>query len=371
MGSQRDIGPPGRAEKGGDSGVRVTRYILKRLLVAIPQMLLISVVTFVLIRMLPGDPARLELGPLASQDAVDRRRSELRLDETLPVQFFAYLRRLFEGDLGTSWVNGSKVSADLAQRVPATLELITIGILVVLIVFIPFAIATSVRGGGIVVRILKKIAYGYGMIAGALPDFWLGLLLIYLFFVRLGIMPGPTGRLNIGETPPTRITGFYTVDGVLTGNFSVAWSAFTHLILPVATLAFVFGAPIFKMTQSKMSEALRSDYTYYSEALGLPSWRILVYAFRNSAPAVIVIAGVISGYLLGGAVLIETVFNLNGAGQYAVQSVTTSDYAPIQAFVLIAAIFTMLVYLAVDLFHFISDPRVEAGGASILEVVDG
>lgn len=348
---------------------RTTRYVARRLLIAVPQMLLISLVTFILIRMLPGDPAKLELGPLASQAAVDARRAELRLDETMPVQYGAYLKRLFEGDFGTSWVNGTQVRDDLSRRVPATLELITIGLLVVLIVFIPFAIATSIRGGGLIVRGLKKLAYGYGMIAGALPDFWLGLLLIYFFFTRLGIAPGPTGRLDIGESPPPRVTGFYTVDAVFAGQWDTAWSALSHLLLPVISLAFVYGGPIFKMTQSKMAEALRSDYTYYAEALGLPRRKVLFYAFRNAAPAVIVITGVISGYLLGGAVLIESVFNLNGVGLYAVNAVTTADYAPIQAFVLIAAVFTMLVYLAVDLFYFISDPRVEHGG-SVLELAD-
>jgi len=349
--------------------MRTVRYIARRLLIAVPQMLLISVVTFVLIRMLPGDPARLELGPLASDEAIDARRAELRLDESMPVQYGAYLKRLFQGDFGSSWVNGSQVRDDLGQRVPATLELITYGLVLVLIVFIPFAIATSIRGGGIVVRSLKRVAYGYGMVAGALPDFWLGLLLIYVFFTRLGIAPGPTGRLDIGESPPPRVTGFYTVDGVLAGQWGTAWSALAHLILPVVTLAFVYGGPIFKMTQAKMAEALRSDFTYYAEALGLPQRKVLFYAFRNAAPSVIVISGVISGYLLGGAVLIETVFNLNGVGQYAVNAVTTADYAPIQAFVLIAAVFTMLVYLAVDLVYFISDPRVEPGG-SLLEVAD-
>lgn len=358
---------------GAISAMRILRYTGRRFLIAVPQMLFISLVTFILIRMLPGDPARLELGPLSSQEAVDRRRSQLRLDESIPVQYFAYIRRVLSGDFGTSWVNGSQVRDDLARRVPATLELISIGLLVVIVVFIPFAIATSIRGGGIAVRVLKKIAYGYGMIAGALPDFWMGLLLIYVFFVRLGISPGPTGRINIGEKPPTTITGFYTVDGILTGNFSVAWSALSHLILPVITLAFVYGAPIFKMTQSKMIAALRSDYTYYAEALGLPRRKIMGYAFRNAAPSVIVISGVISGYLLGGAVLIESVFNLNGVGQYVIQAVTTSDYGPIQAFVLIAAVFTMLVYLAVDLFYFLSDPRAEVGGSvlSMEEASDG
>lgn len=347
--------------------MRLFRYAGRRFLILIPQMLFISVVTFVLIRLLPGDPAKLELGPLASQDAINRRRAQLRLDEALPVQYMAYIQRLARGDFGTSWVNGSEVRRDLGQRVPATLELISIGLLVVFVIFIPFAIATSIRGGGIVVRALKKVAYGYGMVAGALPDFFLALVLIYVFFVRSGIAPGPTGRLDIGEKPPKTTTGFYTIDGLLSGNLSVAWSALSHLILPLFTLAFVYGAPIFKMTQSKMSAALRSDYTYYAEALGLPRLRIMGYAFRNAAPSVIVISGVISGYLLGGAVLIESIFNLNGVGQYVIQAVTTSDYAPIQAFVLVAAVFTMLIYLAVDLLYFLSDPRADVQGSALAQ----
>src|SRR5205823_9938187 len=166
-------------------------------------------------------------------------------------------------------------------------------------------------------------------------------------FTKLHWAPGPEGRLGISQQPPKDITGLYTFDALVTGNWSILWASIVHLILPVITLAFVYGAPIFKMTRSTMATALRSDYTTYAEGFGLPHWKILLYALRNAAPPVIVIAGVVSGYLLGGAVLIETVFDLNGIGQYAFQSITTNDYAPIQAFVLVAAIFTMLVYLIV------------------------
>jgi ABC-type dipeptide/oligopeptide/nickel transport system permease component len=342
--------------------MQIAKYAARRIVLVIPQMLLISIATFVLIRMLPGDPARLQLGPMASDEGVEALRDKLALDDSLPQQYLAYLERLSQGDLGQSWVNSTNVSDDLLDRIPATLELIGLGMLLVLIVLVPLGIITAARGGGRTTRGLKKLTFGYGLLAGALPDFWLGLLFIFIFFTTFGLLPGPEGRLAIGEAPPDQITGFYTVDSLLTGNISTFVSSAEHLLLPVVTLAFVYGAPIYKMTRSAMTTALRSDYVAYSEGFGLSHHKVLWYAFRNAAPPVVVMIGVVTGYLLGGAVLIETVFNLNGVGQYAVQSVTSADYAPIQGFVLLAAIFTMLAYLIVDLIYFAADPRVRSRG---------
>lgn len=336
-------------------------YIGRRLILLVPQLLLISIVTFVLIRALPGDPARLELGPLAPQEGVELLRQQLRLDRPLPEQYVAYLERLASGNLGRSWVNSTEVSADLATRLPATLELILVGMLLVAIVLIPLAMLSAMPGGGLVGAVTRKISLGYGLLAGALPDFWLGLMLIFVFFSLLGWAPGPEGRLGILDISPDYVTGMYTVDSLIAGDLATFWSALSHLILPAITLAFVYGAPIFKMVRSSLEGALKADYTLYAQAVGLRPSTTLRYAMRNAAPPSIVVTGVVSGYLLGGAVLIETVFNLNGLGQYAVQSITTADYAPIQAFVLLSAIFTMLVYLAVDLAYFATDPRVSRG----------
>ena len=344
--------------------MQIGLYVGRRLLLLVPQLFLISIVTFGLIRLLPGDPARLQLGPLAPQAGVDALRTQLRLDQPLPQQYIAYIERLSRGDFGRSCHNQSSVASDLAQRIPATLELIGLGLLVVLVVHLPLAIITSTRGGGLATRFLKRVTFGYGLLAGALPDFWLGLLLIFVFFAQWHLAPGPEGRLAIMDVPPERITGAYTIDSLLTGNFPIFWSAVSHLVLPVTTLAFVYGAPIFKMARSTMTGALRSDYTTYAEGFGLPHWKILGYAWRNAAPPVVVIVGVVSGYLLGGAVLIETVFDLNGVGQYAVQAITTADYAPIQAFVLVAALFTIVVYLVVDLALVAIDPRVRVRARS-------
>lgn len=337
-------------------------YVARRFLIAVPQMLAISVVTFVLIRQLPGDPARLELGPLAPDAGVEALRERLHLNDSLVEQYWAYLTRVLQGDFGRSWVNQTSVADDLQARVPATLELMVAGLLLVALVMVPLALLTATRGDGLVRAISKKLGFGYSMLAGALPDFWLGLVLVFVFFTQLGWFPGPEGRLGITEVPPETVTGAYTVDALIAGDWGLFASAVAHLALPAITLAFVYGGPVFKMTQSAVGAALRSDYTVYAEAFGIPRRKVLGYAIRNAAPPVIVVTGVIVGYLLGGAVLIETVFNLNGVGQYAVQSITTNDYAPIQAFVLLAAFFTMLVYLAVDLVHFAVDPRVRTKG---------
>jgi ABC-type dipeptide/oligopeptide/nickel transport system permease component len=333
-------------------------YIARRLALAVPQMLLISVLTFTLIRMLPGDPARLQLGPLSTEEAVQELRNKLRLDEPLPAQYVAYLESVLHGDFGRSWTGGSEVADDLVERLPATLELITYGLLVIVLVLIPLGAITAARGGGIVRRFLKRLTFGYGLLAGALPDFWLGLLLIFIFFTTLGLAPPPEGRLGIGEIPPPHVTGFYTIDSLLAGQWETFGSAVAHLVLPVITLALVYGGAILKVTSLTVGRALRGDYTAFEEGLGLSQRQVLVLAMRNSAPPIIVMTGIVVGFLLGGAVLVETVFNLNGIGQYAVNAVTSADYAPIQAFVLVAALFTMFVYLVVDLLYLAVDPRV-------------
>jgi ABC-type dipeptide/oligopeptide/nickel transport system permease component len=333
-------------------------YIGRRLLLLIPQIFVISVVTFVLVRMLPGDPARLELGPLAPQEGVDMLRRQLRLDEGLPQQYIAYLTRLSHGDFGRSWVNSSAVADDLIARVPATIELIVSGMLIVFLVMVPLALIAANPSGGLLVRLTRRLSFGYGLLAGALPDFWLGLVLIFVFFSLLGWAPGPEGRVGILDASPDHVTGFYTIDALISEDWVLFRTVLAHLALPAIALAFVYGGPIFKMARSSMEAALRSDFTAYAVGLGLPRTTIIRWSIRNAAPPVVVITGVVTGFLLGGAVLIESVFNLNGLGQYAVQSITTADYAPIQGFVLISAVFTMFVYLLVDLTYFLIDPRI-------------
>jgi ABC-type dipeptide/oligopeptide/nickel transport system permease component len=342
--------------------MRFAVYLGRRFLFLIPQIILISFITFILVRLLPGNPARMSLGPLAPESAVEALRARWLLDRPIFEQYGAWLENAFSGDLGESWVNNTEVMDDLIQRIPVTLEIIFLALIMVFLVLVPLAIITAARTKNRIIRFFQNITFGYGMLAGALPDFLLGLVLIFIFFTHAGILPGPEGRLGILDFESPFITGSVLIDSLLAGDFDNFWSGAWHLIMPVFTLAFVYGAPIFKMLRSQMEGALQADYTTYAEAVGIKPRTVFLRAARVASGPTIVITGVVVMFLLGGAVLVETVFNLTGLGQYAVQAIVTADYAPLQGFVSFAAIFTMLVYLAVDLVQFAMDPRIKAVG---------
>lgn len=343
--------------------MRFAAYLGLRFLFLIPQIVLISFITFVLVRMLPGNPARMSLGPLAPESAVEALREKWLLDRPIFEQYGAWLEKAFAGDLGESWVNNTYVLDDLIQRIPVTIEIITLSLIMVFLFLVPLAIITAAKTKNRIVRFFQNITFGYGMLAGALPDFLLGLVLIFVFFTHVGILPGPEGRLGILDFESPFVTGSVLIDSLIAGDFDNFWSGAWHLIMPVFTLAFVYGAPIFKMLRSQMEGSLQADYTTYAEAVGIKPHTVFLRAARVASGPTIVITGVVVMFLLGGAVLVETVFNLTGLGQYAVQSIVTADYAPLQGFVSFAAIFTMLVYLAVDLVQFAMDPRIKAVGS--------
>jgi len=343
--------------------MRFAAYLGLRFFFLIPQIALISFITFVLVRMLPGNPARMSLGPLAPESAVEALREKWLLDRPIFEQYGAWLEKAFTGDLGESWVNNTYVLDDLIQRIPVTIEIIALALIMVFLFLVPLAIVTAARTKNRIVRFFQNITFGYGMLAGALPDFLLGLVLIFIFFTHAGILPGPEGRLGILDFESPFVTGSVLIDSLIAGDFDNFWSGAWHLIMPVFTLAFVYGAPIFKMLRSQMEGALQADYTTYAEAVGIKPHTVFLRAARVASGPTIVITGVVVMFLLGGAVLVETVFNLTGLGQYAVQSIITADYAPLQGFVSFAAIFTMLVYLAVDLVQFAMDPRIKAMGS--------
>ena len=342
--------------------MRFPLYIGRRVALLVPQIALISFITFALVRLLPGDPARLALGPLAPDAAVAALRAKMHLDLPIPQQYLQWLAAALSGDFGSSWVNNTRVGDDLLHRIPVTLELIVLSLLAVALILVPLAIVTAGHSRHPLVRVLRSATFGYGMLAGALPDFLLGLLLIFVFFTHLDILPGPEGRLGILDTSPPFVTGSILIDTLLAGDWGAFWSGAWHLVMPVFTLAFVYGAPIFKMLRSQMEVALAAEYTAYGLALGLRRSTVLLRAARAAAAPTIVIVGTVMMFLLGGDVLVESVFNLSGVGQYAVQAIVTADYAPVQGFVCFAAVFTMLIYLAVDLLHFALDPRIKVGG---------
>ena len=335
--------------------MRFWRYAGRRLAFLPVQLLIVSVIVFFLVRLLPGDPSYLLAGPFATVERVDEVRRRLGLDQPLYVQYARYLRSVMRGELGTSWITSQPVLQDIGQRLPATMELILAAMLLSVLVGIPLGVWTAVRKTGIA----DRAVFGYGMLAGALPDFWFALIMIFLFFFQLGWAPGPIGQLDLTVSIPPRVTGMYALDALLAGDGPAFRSALAHLVLPVTTLTAIYMPLVMKNTRSTMEEMLGSEFVAYARAAGVSRAVQLRYALRNSMPSVVTIVGILFWFLLGGAVLVETVFAWGGLGQYAVQSVVSSDYAPLQAFVLVTAVFTSIVFLLVDLGYFLLDPRIK------------
>lgn len=330
------------------------KFIGRRLLFVIPQLLGILIVSFLLIKTIPGDPAVLMLGPTATHAAIEALRTKLGLNQPLPVQFIYYLAHLLHGNLGTSWQTTRPVMDDLIQRFPATLELVLCGLLVAILIGVPLGMAAAVKERGWLARVTDL----YGVTAGAVPDFWLALMLIFLFYSGLHLVPAPLGRIGLSVIPPTTVTGFLTLDSLIAGNWAALLSALAHLCLPVLTLGLIYSVPILRMTQSTMDRMLHSDFSRYEVLCGLPRRVVVRRALRNALPSVITIVSVLFGYLLGGAVLIEIVFSWGGAGQYAVQGVLNADINPVLGFVIFAAVLSLIVYLLVDVVYFLIDPRI-------------
>lgn len=334
---------------------RPLRIVLGRLAMLLPQMAGVLVVTFVLVRLLPGDPALLLLGNMATPVSIAALREKLGLDGSIWEQFVRYAANVLDGDLGTSIFTSHTVVSDLWGRAPATLELVTYAMLFTVLIGVTLGVVSVVRRGGTVDRLSRA----YGLAAGAIPDFWVGLLLIFVLFYLLGWAPAPFGRIDAFVTPPPRVTGFYTIDSLIAGDLEAFASSSGRLFLPVLTLVIVNAGALMKMTGSIFADVYKSDFIRHQRACGLPEAMIVRSALRNSLPPMITTIGFLVGFQLGAAVLVETIFAWGGLGQYAVQAVINSDYPALQGFVLFAAAFILLVYLVVDILYELADPRIE------------
>lgn len=331
------------------------RLITTRALGAIPNLLGVIVVTFALTHLLPGDPAAYFAGPAATAASVEQTRHRLGLDHSLPQQFAAYVWRLFHGDLGQSLISGQPVLTDLAQRLPASLEL-TLGALVLAFAIgIPLGMQAALRPGGLIDRLCSAVS----TLGQAMPTFFLGLLLVYVFYYLLDWAPAPLGRLDSIVSPPPSVTGLWTVDAALAGDLPLLAAVLAQLALPVVTLALFGVGPLARMTRASLIEVLRSDYVRSARAAGLPRRQVLwVYAFRNALVPILNTAGMVFSFLLGANVLVEKVFGWPGIGAYAIEALLASDFAPVQGFVIVMALFYVAVNLAIDLVAVLVDPRV-------------
>jgi ABC-type dipeptide/oligopeptide/nickel transport system permease component len=334
-------------------------YVAQRLLGFIPLLLGLTVITFTLVRLLPGDPAQALAGNTPYGGVVESLRHRMGLDRSIPEQYLIYLRNLVHGDLGDSWVTGKTVVSDLLLRAPATLELITYSLILSVLVGVALGATGALKPG----TLIDRAGQVYSSLAGAIPDFWMALLVIFVLFHLLGVIPPPLTRLPLALSPPPAVTGFYTVDALIAGDGGLFVAALKQLIGPVLTLGLLNAPLISKFTRATMEDILRSEFISFARGCGLPARTIAWYAFRNAVPPVVTISGFVYTFLLGGAVLVETVFSWNGIGSYAVQSVVNRDYAPIQGFVLIAGLFSLVVYLVVDLLYMVADPRIRLRGS--------
>ena len=329
--------------------------IARRLATAIPTLIGVIIVTFLLTRVLPGDTAAYFAGPAATPEAIAQVKAKLGLDRPLPQQFVSYVEGLASGDLGGSLSTGDPVVKDIAARLPASAELTLTGLVLALLIAVPLGIIAAVRQGSWVDHTCRVLAT-----AGvSLPVFFSGLLFVYVFYYRLGWAPAPLGRLDVFATAPDPVTGFYLIDSLIAGDFETLRAAAAQLVLPAVTLAVFALAPITRMTRASMLAALASDFVRTARANGLSGYVVIVtYAFRNAMLPVVTTLGMVFSFLLGANVLVERVFAWPGIGSYAVEALLQSDFAPVQGFVLTMAILYVVLNLLIDVLYGVIDPRV-------------
>ena len=328
--------------------------ILKRLLFAVPSLVGVVIVTFLLTRALPGDPAAYFAGPAANAQAVEEIRVKLGLDKPLFVQFVRYVGDLARGDLGSSLTTGQPVATEIRNRLPASAELTLFGLLVSMAIAVPLGILAATRPGSLIDHTCRVVTT-----AGvSLPVFFTGLILVYVFYYLLGWAPAPLGRLDIFFSPPPQVTGFYLIDSLIAGNGALFLASLKQLILPTLTLCIFSLAPIARMTRASMLAVLSSDFVRTARASGLSSFTVIVtYAFRNAMLPVITTLGMVFSFLLGANVLVEKVFSWPGIGSFAVEALIASDFAPVQGFVLTMAIMYVALNLLIDILYGLIDPR--------------
>jgi len=322
---------------------------------ALPVVAGVVVISFLLTRALPGDPAAFFAGAAADEQSIAEVRQALGLDQPLIRQFLIYIGDLATGDLGTSISTGQPVAADLASRLPASLELTLVALLLSCAIALPLGILAATRPGSWIDHLCRVL-----VTAGvSLPTFFTGIVLIYVFYYLLGIAPSPLGRLDFIHIAPPDVTGFYLIDAALAGDWETWLGALKQLILPAVTLALFTLAPIARMTRAAMLSALSSDFIRTARAAGLSRRKVLFgYAFRNALLPVITTLGMVFSFTLGANVLVEKVFAWPGIGSYAVEALVVSDYAAVQGFGHAMALLFVALNLVIDIAYALIDPRI-------------
>ena len=335
----------------------MTRFISRRLFHLVFILIGVSILVFLMLRLIPGDPAHLLVGELASPSEIAGIREKLGLDRSYAYQYFVYMRNLLSGDMGTSIRTNAPVSEEIFVRFLATVELSIAAMIISSFVGILAGVISSVK---------QRSVFDYSSMIMALvgvstPIFWLGLMLMYLFTVKLGLLP-MMGRFTMGlDYQPA--TGLVIIDSLLKGNLHLFLNALKHLILPAFTLATIPMAIIARMTRSSMLEVMSKDYIRTARAKGLDYRKVIFkHALKNAFLPIITVIGLNFGLLLGGAVLTETIFSWPGLGRYVVDSLLARDYPAVQGCILFFAVIMVVVNLVVDVLYFYLDPRLRIHG---------
>lgn len=335
------------------------RFILRRLLLLVPLLIGVTLVAFIISRAVPSDPVNAALGPnaVSDEELVAAFRAKWGLDKPPHVQYLTYVKNLLQGDMGQSIATHRPVVDDLKRYLPATIELATASIILAIIVGVPFGVISAVRRN----TWLDQLSRVLSLVGVSAPVFWLALLGLYVFYGQLRWLPGP-GRLDIGVEPPPRVTGLYTADALMAGEFSIFWNALGHLVLPSVVLAAFSMGLITRMTRSAMLESLGQDYVRTARSKGLPERRVIFnHTFRNALIPVVTILGLSYGNLLTGTVFIETIFSWPGIGQYAFQSAISLDFPAIMGVTMLIALVFIMANLIVDIAYIFLDPRLREG----------
>jgi dipeptide transport system permease protein len=328
--------------------------ILRRIIGAVPVLLGISFLVFMLMHLAPGDPVTLLLGDDASPADVERVRREWGLDQPLLIQYWQFISRAMVGDFGRSIKFGEPVTKLVFERLPATVELATTSLLVAVLIAIPIGVYSAMKRD----TLIDHAGTGLALIGVSLPNFWLGIMLIYFLGGQWNLLP-VAGRIEYGiDIKP--ITNLYLVDSVLTGNLEGFWSTIKHLLMPAITLGTALAAIVTRITRSSVLEVMRQEYVMTARAKGLSEsvviWR---HILRNALITVITILGLQLGALLNGSVITETVFSYPGIGDLLIQSISVRDYRLTQVLILFFGAIYFLVNMLVDVLYTLVDPRIK------------
>ena len=331
--------------------MRILALIVKRLAWLVPTLVGLLLIVFTVSHIIPADPVANLAGEQATKEQIAEIRAKWGLDQPLPVQFWRYLATVARGDLGTSLFTRRPISEDLVTRVPATLELTIIAVIIAVGVGIPLGVVAAARRNSLADHVLRIFTVSGLAIAG----FWLAILYQLFFAMKLGWTP-VQGRVN--GWGPDPVTGFFLVDAIIQRDWAILKNVAAHLVLPVMTLAFPAMATIMRFTRSGVLDAINSNYVLYEQAMGLPR-RIIIwkYVLRNALIGTVTQIGLIFGILIANAVVVESVFDWPGLGLYAVQSILRSDYNGIMGFTLVTGTIFIIINLLVDIAHAVIDPR--------------